>query len=136
VATFNAITQAVFGTPADQQAEEKLAKEILPAQLTNYEKQLEKNGNSGFFAGSKLSYADLTLWAALQLVFARVEGCRDQLLGAFLTVKKLVDGVSERERIKAHVARDGFTLRPHQPTCNWQIEINNKIYRIAEMPKH
>lgn len=61
--------------------------------------------------GSKLSYADVTLWVALQLVFARVEGTRDQLLGAFPAVKKLVDGVSERERIKAYVARDVYSTK-------------------------
>jgi glutathione S-transferase len=60
--------------------------------------------------GSKLSYADVTLWVALQLVFARVEGS-DQLLGAFPAVKKLVDGVSERERIKAYVARDVYSTK-------------------------
>ncbi|ELR13473.1 uncharacterized protein ACA1_245960 [Acanthamoeba castellanii str. Neff] len=100
VDTFNAIAKAIFGTPADQQAEakEKLAKETLPAQLTNFEKLLEKNGRNGFFVGSKLSYTDVTLWVALQLDFSRVEGSRDQLLGAFPAVKKLVDS--------ACVARD------------------------------
>jgi glutathione S-transferase len=119
VDTFNAIAKAIFGTPADQQAEakEKLAKETLPAQLTNFEKLLEKNGNNGFFVGSKLSYADVTLWVALQLVFARVEGSRDQLLGAFPAVKKLIDGVSERERIKAYVARDVYSTKAENKTA-------------------
>jgi hypothetical protein len=58
------------------------------------------------FVSSKLSYTDVTLWVALQLDFARMEGNRDQLPGAFPAVKKLVDGVLERERIKAYVARD------------------------------
>jgi glutathione S-transferase len=83
--------------------------ETLPAQLTNFEKLLEKNGNNGFLVGSKLSYADVTLWVALQLVFSRIEGSRDALLGSgFLAVKKLFDAVAQRERIKAYIARDVY----------------------------
>ena len=98
--TFNAITQAVFGTPADQQAEakEKLAKEILRAQLTNYSRGLEAELRRPHPLGR----------AATGL---RQEGGRDQLLGAFPAVKKLVDGVSERERIKAYIARDVYSTK-------------------------
>jgi glutathione S-transferase len=108
VDAFTAIAKAIWA-PADQQAEakEKLIKETLPAQLTNFEKLLEKNGDNGL--GSKLSYADLTLWVALQLVFSRIEGSRDALLGSgFPAVKKLFDAVAQRERIKAYIARDVY----------------------------
>ena len=58
--------------------------------------------------GSKLSYADLSLWVALQLVFSRVEGSKDSLLGAFPAVQKLVNVVEQRERIKAYLACDVY----------------------------
>jgi hypothetical protein len=45
----------------------------------------------------------------LRLVFTRIEGAsEDSLLGAFPAVKKLYTTVSERERIKAYVARDVY----------------------------
>jgi glutathione S-transferase len=107
----NGLVKVIFATPAEQQAEakEKLVKETLPGQLTSFEKLLEKNGNNGFLVGSKLSYADLSLWVSLRLVFTRIEGTsEDSLLGAFPAVKKLYTTVSERERIKAYVARNVY----------------------------
>jgi glutathione S-transferase len=106
---FTNIAKAIFA-PADQQAEakDKLAKETLPTQLEFFNKLLEKNGNNGFLVGSKLSFADVGLWVALQVVFAKVEGTRDTLLSSFPAVKKLVDTVSERERVKAYLARDVY----------------------------
>ncbi|ELR19476.1 glutathione S-transferase, C-terminal domain containing protein, partial [Acanthamoeba castellanii str. Neff] len=98
-------------TPAEQLAEakEKLVKETLPGQLANFEKLLEKNGNSGYLVGSKLSYADLSLWAVVRLLVSRIEGTSEEsLLGSFPAVKKLFTTVSERERLKAYVARDVY----------------------------
>jgi glutathione S-transferase len=108
--TFTAIAKVIFGTPADQQAEakQKLVGETLPAQLPSFERLLERNGDNGHLVGARLSYADVALWVALQLVFGRVEGSRDALLGAFPAVKRLVDGVSQRERVKAYLARDVY----------------------------
>ena len=105
------MAEPIFRTPAARQTEakQKLVRETLPAHLAMFEKLLEKNGNRGFLVGAKLSYADLHLWVSLELVFARVEGSRDALLGAFPAVKKLVEVVSERERIKAYTTRDVYT---------------------------
>jgi glutathione S-transferase len=110
----NDFAKAVFFTPAEQQAEakEKLVKETLPSHLTNFEKLLEKNGNNGFLVGSKLSYADLSLWVSLRLVFNNVEGTsEDSLLGAFPAVKKLYTTVSERDCIKAYVASNVYAKK-------------------------
>jgi glutathione S-transferase len=108
--TFTAIAKVIFGTPADQQAEaeQKLVGETLPAQLPCFERLLERNGDNGHLVGAQLSYADVALWVALQVVFSRVEGSRDALLGAFPAVKRLVDGVAQRERVKAYLARDVY----------------------------
>ncbi|ELR19767.1 glutathione transferase family protein [Acanthamoeba castellanii str. Neff] len=107
---YTAIAKVIFGTPADQQAEAKakLVKETMPPQLAHFEKLLQRNGSNGYLVGSKLSYADLSLWVALQLVFARVEGSKDSLLGPFPAVQKLVDVVAQRERVKAYLARDVY----------------------------
>ncbi|ELR15158.1 glutathione transferase subfamily protein [Acanthamoeba castellanii str. Neff] len=118
VDTITAMAEPIFRTPAALQTEakQKLVRETLPAHLAMFEKLLEKNGNKGaFLVGAKLSYADLNLWVALELVFARVEGSRDALLGAFPAVKKLIESVSGRERIKAYIARDVYTTKTGQP---------------------
>jgi glutathione S-transferase len=80
---YTAVSQVIFGTPADQQAEAKakLVKETLPPQLAHFEKLLQRNGSNGYLVGSKLSYADLSLWVALQLLFSRVEGARARCWG-------------------------------------------------------
>jgi glutathione S-transferase len=108
------LVKVLFFTPAEQQAEakEKLIKETLPGQLASFEKLLEKNGDNGFLVGSKLSYADLSLWAVVRMIVSRVEGTSaESLLASFPAVKKLFTTVSERERIKAYLARDVYAKK-------------------------
>jgi glutathione S-transferase len=104
-----AISKVIFA-PAEEQAaaRETLIKETAPAQLASFSTLLEKNGNNGFLVGSKLSYADISLFATLHGLFTRIEGSRETLLGGFPAVKKLVDTVSERARVKAYLARDVY----------------------------
>jgi glutathione S-transferase len=104
------IMTVAFTSEGEQKAaaREKLITETVPRQLAFFNKLLEKNGNTGFLVGSKLSYVDLALFEALRQLFTRLEAHREGLLGGFPAVKKLVDGVSERERVKAYLARDVY----------------------------
>jgi glutathione S-transferase len=112
VEAFAGVFKAAFGSPEDKaDAQEKLLRETLPAQLALFETLLERNGNNGHFVGAKLSYADINLWVTLQFFFVLVESSRHSLLRGFPAVKKLADGVAERERVKAYVARDVLHLR-------------------------
>jgi hypothetical protein len=51
--------QAVFRTPEEQKAEAtaQFLNDFLPAQFDIFSKLLEKNGNNGFFVGSKVRYS-------------------------------------------------------------------------------
>jgi glutathione S-transferase len=63
----NKLAQLFWGTPEDQKAafSEKLAKEILPAQLAGLHKAL---GNGPFFLGETFSLADLAIFNVLESV--------------------------------------------------------------------
>jgi glutathione S-transferase len=100
----------LYWTPTEQKAEakEKLLKENLPKHFGFFTALLEKNGNNGYLVGSKLSYADLRLWSLVQYTCTNLEISRDILLEAFPSLKKHSDGVAERERIKAYLARDDY----------------------------
>lgn len=104
------VAKTIFGTPADQQAaaKEKLTKEYLPTQLGYLGRLLEKNGNNGHFVGSKLSFADVMLFVGLNMLFTRVPESRDPLLNVSPAVKKAFETVTERERIKAYLARNVY----------------------------
>jgi glutathione S-transferase len=91
-------------------AKEKLVAEFLPVQLESLSKLLEKNGNNGFFVGSKLSYADLGLWALLNLVFNHVAGSRE-VVEKIPALKAFLDGVAARDKIKAYLARDVYAKK-------------------------
>jgi glutathione S-transferase len=91
-------------------AKAKLVAEYLPTQLGSLSKLLEKNGNNGFFVGSKLSYADLGLWIILSLVFNRVEGSRE-VAEKIPTLKAFLDGVAARDKVKAYLARDVYAKK-------------------------
>jgi glutathione S-transferase len=104
------IMTVAFSSPGDQKtaAREKLITQTVPTHLAFFNKLLEKNGDTGLLVGTKLSFADLALFEALHQLFTRLEANREGLLGGFPAVKKLVDGVSERERVKAYLARDVY----------------------------
>jgi glutathione S-transferase len=60
----NLIAKVFWYTPADQVADEKqkLLAETLPVQLNLFIKLLEKNGNTGFLVGDKVSLFSLSLF--------------------------------------------------------------------------
>jgi glutathione S-transferase len=91
-------------------AKAKLVAEFLPAHLESLSKLLAKNGNNGFFVGSKLSYADLGLWAILNLAFTHVQGSRE-VAEKIPTLKAFLDGVAARDKIKAYLARDVYAKK-------------------------
>jgi glutathione S-transferase len=106
--TYVALATAFYGSAPDQRdaAVGKVVKETLPGHLASFNKLLEKNGNQGFLVGSKLSYADLALYRAVHMIPKADDG--GDVLDSYPAVKKLVTAVSERERIKAYLARDVY----------------------------
>lgn len=58
----------------------------------------------------QLSYADLALWAILNMTFLRVEGAK-ALEDNFPAIKSFLAGVASRERIKAYLARDVYSVK-------------------------
>jgi glutathione S-transferase len=133
----NLIAKVFWYTPADQVADEKqkLLTESLPVQLNLFIKLLEKNGNTGFLVGDKvsllsffvfaqlthrtrtrrttrhdtqLSLADLGLWVALQLVFIKAPESRDSLTEAFPPVAAFLDNIAQRPRILAYLTREVY----------------------------
>jgi len=103
------IVEVVFRTPEEQrpQAIEKFNQETLPAQLAIFSKLLEKNGNNGHLVGSKLSYADLSLWGVLKIAFKRMKGTQE-VCEKFANITSFVHSVESRDRIKAYLARDVY----------------------------
>jgi glutathione S-transferase len=58
----------------------------------------------------QLSLADVSLWANLGLVFARVEGSKDAA-AKYPALQAFLDSVASRERVKAYLARDVYAAK-------------------------
>ncbi len=101
-----------FRSPEDRREEirQKIITEFLPTQLEYFAKLLEKNGNNGFLVGSKLSYADLALWTALNLISNKLDGTRE-VVEKLPSIKAFLDGVAARDKIKAYLARDVYAKK-------------------------
>ncbi|KAJ3037309.1 hypothetical protein HDV00_001804 [Rhizophlyctis rosea] len=83
---------------------EKFNTTMLPTFYKFHSRILEKNGNSGHYVGSKLSYADIYLFAMLES-YTFVEG--SDALEAYPVFKKVMETVMRCDGIRKYVESDG-----------------------------
>ncbi|KAL6067596.1 Glutathione S-transferase P [Balamuthia mandrillaris] len=100
VVDFGSVSISVVFAPEGSKAQllVKLLSEDLPKWLGYFERALAKSG-TGYFVGDKVSYADLQLFIALNLVFT-LEGTREIFEG-FPHVKAAHEKVANLPKIKA-----------------------------------
>jgi len=81
----------------------------LPEKLEILEKTLKKNsGGSGFFVGSKASFADYTVFDLLDNLSVLSPGCLD----AFPALKGFHGRMAAREKLAKYRQTDGFKTMP------------------------
>jgi glutathione S-transferase len=58
----------------------------------------------------QLSYADLTLFATLRIMFSRVEASQE-VVAKYPAIKAFYDGIAARDRVQAYLARDVYAKK-------------------------
>jgi len=87
-----------------EEEKQKLASEVLPKWLGYFEELLKKNGGK-FFVGDNVTWADLYVYNALDVVVSMVP----KALDSFSTLKSFKDSIANRPRIAAWLVKRPVT---------------------------